>query len=426
MSDLNMAKGGIAVAGTASKGHEHSDSPYSSQSPSSHLRRESQPRSRSPAHHGVSRHQRFSPYEEDRSHHGRHRRGHYRSPSHGRSPDRKRQGERPDPIDCTVLVLQLGSRTRERDLYEFFEQVGPVQAVALVLDHLENKFRGAAFVEFTDPSHVAAAVRLSGTRLHGHPLLVDSVEYPKPRRSETNRRAEPSTRTRRRLFIGSIDYRIKEEDLRLLFEAFGPIQEFKVPLEESTGRSKGFAFLEYCDPLHAQMAIDAMHNFDLNGRPLRVEFMQSSSTSMRNATTDHGASVSTAPRYDGSPSSYLESKPRSRDPHLDHSGPNPVSTPAGPPLNFMHMTNMFNPATETGSDWDVELSDDVKEECRGFGTVRAVHVSPQSTAGNVFVEFEEPAACQQAVEAMQGRWFSGKQIAASAISIDQFRELRDQ
>ena len=58
--------------------------------------------------------------------------------------------------------------------------------------------------------------------------------------------------------------------LRAAFIPFGDISEVQIPIDYSTEKHRGFAFIEYELPEDAQAAIDNMHDSELFGRTLRV------------------------------------------------------------------------------------------------------------------------------------------------------------
>jgi RNA-binding protein 23/39 len=51
-----------------------------------------------------------------------------------------------------------------------------------------------------------------------------------------------------RLYVGSIDYALDENEVRALFDGFGPLDFVNLHKDLETGRSKGFAFVQYVIP----------------------------------------------------------------------------------------------------------------------------------------------------------------------------------
>jgi RNA recognition motif-containing protein len=72
------------------------------------------------------------------------------------------------------------------------------------------------------------------------------------------------------LYIGNLDYGMKEPQLREIFEQIGPVTSVKVISDKFTGRSKGFAFVEMADPASGQKAIEALNGKEINSRQVSV------------------------------------------------------------------------------------------------------------------------------------------------------------
>ena len=73
------------------------------------------------------------------------------------------------------------------------------------------------------------------------------------------------------IYVGNLNYRIRENDLRNLMEDFGPVESVKVIKDRDTGRSKGFAFIEMQNDDDAQRAIDELNEKEFEGRQLVVK-----------------------------------------------------------------------------------------------------------------------------------------------------------
>lgn len=73
-----------------------------------------------------------------------------------------------------------------------------------------------------------------------------------------------------RIYIASIHQDLTEEDIKSVFEAFGPITYCKLAQGSSPHRHKGYGFIEYESMQSALEAIASMNLFDLGGQYLRV------------------------------------------------------------------------------------------------------------------------------------------------------------
>lgn len=87
------------------------------------------------------------------------------------------------------------------------------------------------------------------------------------------------------------------------------------------------------------------------------------------------------------------------------------------------LVNMFDPATETGQHWDVEIQDDVIDECNKHGGVLHVYVDVASPDGKVYVKCPSITTAVLAVNALHGRWFAGRVITAAYVPLAQYHAL---
>jgi RNA recognition motif-containing protein len=74
----------------------------------------------------------------------------------------------------------------------------------------------------------------------------------------------------KKLYVGNLPWSIRDEQLRELFSEFGEVVEAIVVTERHSGRSRGFGFVKFSTDGAAQAAIEAMHQKDVEGRPLVV------------------------------------------------------------------------------------------------------------------------------------------------------------
>ncbi|MBW2028945.1 MAG: RNA-binding protein [Deltaproteobacteria bacterium] len=72
------------------------------------------------------------------------------------------------------------------------------------------------------------------------------------------------------IYVGNLAYEVTEEDLQKAFGAFGEIESVRIIMDNYSGRSKGFGFVEMPNRTEALSAIDALNEKELRGRTLRV------------------------------------------------------------------------------------------------------------------------------------------------------------
>ena len=72
------------------------------------------------------------------------------------------------------------------------------------------------------------------------------------------------------LYVGNLDFKATESDLRTAFGACGTVIEITIVKDRDTGRPRGFGFVTMSAPEEAQKAIDTLNGKDLAGRALNV------------------------------------------------------------------------------------------------------------------------------------------------------------
>ena len=72
------------------------------------------------------------------------------------------------------------------------------------------------------------------------------------------------------IFVGSLSFKTTEQELQKEFEAFGQVDSVKIILDQTTLKSRGFAFVTMPDQDQAMAAIAGLNGKELNGFALKV------------------------------------------------------------------------------------------------------------------------------------------------------------
>ncbi|CDJ47729.1 splicing factor protein, putative [Eimeria brunetti] len=80
------------------------------------------------------------------------------------------------------------------------------------------------------------------------------------------------------------------------------------------------------------------------------------------------------------------------------------------------LRGMFNPSAADDEYYFEDIRDDVKEECGKHGSVVQVSLSEKDEEGRVFVKFTAPSVALAAQNALNGRFFGGRQIHAEFVT----------
>jgi cold-inducible RNA-binding protein len=73
-----------------------------------------------------------------------------------------------------------------------------------------------------------------------------------------------------RLFVGNLSYQTAENDLQDYFAQAGTVTSVNLMMDKMTGKSRGFAFVEFASAEEANKAVEEFHNKEFQGRPLTV------------------------------------------------------------------------------------------------------------------------------------------------------------
>ncbi|KAL6270857.1 hypothetical protein ACE6H2_027768 [Prunus campanulata] len=343
----------------------------------------------------------------------------------------------PERDQRTVFAYQICLKADERDVYEFFSRAGKVRDVRLIMDRNSRRSKGVGYIEFYDAMSVPMAIALSGQPLLGQPVMVKPSEAEKNLVQSTSVVSGPGgmigpySGGARRLYVGNLHTNIKEDDLRQVFGAFGPVELVQLPVDE-TNNCKGFGFVQFSRLEDARNALSLNGQLEIAGRLIKVSAvtdqagMQDLGANAGDFDDDEGGGLSLNARSRailmqkldrsgsgsgiagplGSPAvnSTSVSLPMAL-PTAPLLGAAPVVSPLVPPITAVPgiaglgvaglqiptatlpsidtigvpsecllLKNMFDPAVETEPNFDLDIKEDVQEECSKYGNLRHIFV----------------------------------------------------
>jgi len=74
----------------------------------------------------------------------------------------------------------------------------------------------------------------------------------------------------KKLYVGNLAYSVSSSDLEQIFSSHGTVESAEVINDRTTGRSKGFGFVEMSSEEEAGQAIESLNGQDHGGRSLTV------------------------------------------------------------------------------------------------------------------------------------------------------------
>lgn len=353
----------------------------------------------------------------------------------------------------------------------------------MLRDKITNIHKGFAYVEMADLDTIPDCLLFNEVvpNFQKFPILVKASEAEKnflakkdpfsnTYQQEPGKNSAPGTDANgedARLYVGNIHISVDENALRTVLEQFGPTDTVKLH-RDHLGNSKGFAFIKFVRADSARLAMSTLAGQELVGRPLKV-----------GPVIDHGAAGSAVPFSDttggsmGGSESYvgnpayanwkldsdeagagliLNSTSRAmlmaklgqaagievpQPPQISSVQNIPVvptmpsvqnSVPLIPPIGGIPsvnllVCNMFDPTTETEPEWDLDIKEDMLEECSKHGQVEHVHIEKHKPGGIVLLKFTTIDAAQKTAKSLNGRFFAGRMITVTFIDDTMFQQL---
>ncbi|XP_055917266.1 CUGBP Elav-like family member 2 isoform X2 [Eupeodes corollae] len=156
--------------------------------------------------------------------------------------------DQPDPDNIKMFVGQIPKTMDEVQLKKMFEEYGRVHTINVLRDKLTTQSRGCCFVTY----YTRKAALKAQDALHNIKTL-NGMHHPiqmKP--------ADSENRNERKLFVGMLNKKYNESEVRQLFAGHGTIEECTV-LRDQNGQSKGCAFVTFSTKQAAIGAIKNLH-----------------------------------------------------------------------------------------------------------------------------------------------------------------------
>lgn len=273
--------------------------------------------------------------------------------------------------------MQLSKNCEDNDLRELFEKAGKVRDVKLIGDRRGNRRKGIGYVEFRDIDAVAKAMHLSGQLVRGVPIVVMATQVEKNRLAAMKAAPENGPK---RLYIANISPAVTREQLIMVFEPFGKVRECHVtPSSDGTHPSTASVVFDQAEP--AIIAGEQLNGHLISGRRIRCSLNPADL-----ARVEDDVEVPREP--------------------VNENGQ----------TRFLFLRHMFNPADETEEGWDLDIRDEILEECsKKHGPIVHIFVD-KASQGCVYIKFLEAEGALKAQATLHGRLFTARQVIAEFLT----------
>ena len=209
-----------------------------------------------------------------------------------------RQIEEAESFDRTILMYSFPNEVNEKKIFNFFASfdVLPIIDIKLLRDSRTGRSKNCCYVEFDTKDRARQAINLNGQLLCGQPCQIVSSQAEKNRQAlahklkkEKDNENNPGLMNNivkysksneqidindapMKIYVGGLTENlsnITEDDLCNIF-GFGEIDSIELHKDPITGRSKGYAFIQFHRGSKAKEAIQAMNGFVYQGKALKV------------------------------------------------------------------------------------------------------------------------------------------------------------
>lgn len=171
---------------------------------------------------------------------------------------------------CRVYVGSISFELKEDTIRMAFLPFGPIKSINMSWDPITQKHKGFAFVEYEIPEGAQLALeQMNGALMGGRNIKVGRPSN-MPQAQQVIDEIQEEAKSYNRIYVASIHPDLSEEDIKSVFEAFGPILYCKLAQGTSVHSHKGYGFIEYANKQAMDEAIASMNLFDLGGQLLRV------------------------------------------------------------------------------------------------------------------------------------------------------------
>ncbi|XP_075166036.1 poly(U)-binding-splicing factor hfp isoform X2 [Haematobia irritans] len=171
---------------------------------------------------------------------------------------------------CRVYVGSISFELKEDTIRAAFLPFGPIKSINMSWDPITQKHKGFAFVEYEIPEGAQLALeQMNGALMGGRNIKVGRPSN-MPQAQQVIDEIQEEAKSFNRIYVASIHPDLSEEDIKSVFEAFGPIMYCKLAQGTSLHTHKGYGFIEYANKQAMDEAIASMNLFDLGGQLLRV------------------------------------------------------------------------------------------------------------------------------------------------------------
>ncbi|CAH8589035.1 unnamed protein product [Dicrocoelium dendriticum] len=160
-----------------------------------------------------------------------------------------------------IFIKNLDKSIEQKELYDTFVYFGRILSCKIAMDEHGNS-KGYGFVHFEKEECAERAIE----KINGM-MIRDRVVYVGKFIPSSDRKTNSGKPRFNNIYVKNFPSDTDDDKLREMFSEFGEIKSCCVE-KDAEGKSKGFGFVCFHDPDHAEEAVKTMHGKEICGRAL--------------------------------------------------------------------------------------------------------------------------------------------------------------
>ncbi|KAI9207909.1 uncharacterized protein BJ171DRAFT_491974 [Polychytrium aggregatum] len=374
-----------------------------------------------------------------------------------------------------IYVGSINFELNESHIRALFQQFGGIKTLSMNMDPATGRHKGFCFIEYeTVEAAMMALDVMKGSEIGGRQLKVGRPNNFNPNAIELLPPAVPS-----RLYLANINEHVTEKNITDIFQAFGQVKACALTPDVINKRHRGCGFIEFESEDAAVAAMASMNNFELGGLSLRVSKsivggpMAPGMASLENLPQSSDTPTA-RPANPAIPSSVLDVASTINSNIAQRAGPsgptglggvqtasNGVTAAALAAAKLSQEELVSLSAEEnvtisssqrsllmqklsrtesqisgastvivlenmvTAEEVDDVLEEEIRDEAGRYGSIKRVviKVQPNDADVAIYVAFETIDGAQKARQALDKRFFGGRQVHASFFDAAAFAAL---
>ncbi|KAF6147470.1 hypothetical protein GIB67_021296 [Kingdonia uniflora] len=169
-----------------------------------------------------------------------------------------------------LYIKNLDVNITEERLREKFSQFGEITSIAIMKDDDSNS-KGYGFVNFKNTEHAKSAVEAMNGAEFGFKNIYVGRAQKKAERQQIllQQFMERPNLNYTNLYVKNLDPEVNIDILKAKFSPFGEITSMVI-MNDDSGNSKGYGFVNYKEPGHAKLAMDLLNGTELGLKTIYV------------------------------------------------------------------------------------------------------------------------------------------------------------